>query len=162
MHNFIIKLVLFQKKLQKLKSTKKYARQEAMQELKSARFPLINLKKQVTNDKSSLFVSGKVSNPRGGWDDAPEAEYDLNAPPNPTNMQTARARTGWAPEAPCQIRSSRPRALGDLFRKQKPNATKLRCRSVGRPQRERSEQSSPEVRDRSISPLNSRGKGRGD
>jgi len=137
-------------------------RQEAMrEELKSARFPLINLKKQVTNDKSSPFVSGKVSNPRGGWDDAPEAEYDLNAPPNPTNMQTARARTGWTPEAPCQIRSSRPRALGDLFRKQKPNATKLRCRSVGRPQRERSEQSSPEVRDRSISPLNSRGKGRG-
>ena len=84
--------------------------------------------------------TGKVSNPRGGWDDAPEAEYDLNAPPNPTNMQTARARTGWTPEAPCQIRSSRPRALGDLFRKQKPNATKLRCRSVGRPQRERSEQ----------------------
>ena len=79
-----------------------------------------------------------MSNPHGGWDDAPED--DVNAPPNPTNMQTARACTGWAPEPPRQTRSSRPRGLGDLFKKQKPNAAQLRCRSVGRPQRERFEE----------------------
>eukprot|EP00092_Neocalanus_flemingeri_P012655 GFUD01013638.1.p1 GENE.GFUD01013638.1~~GFUD01013638.1.p1 ORF type:complete len:502 (+),score=135.36 GFUD01013638.1:39-1508(+) len=135
-------------------------RKEAMQELKSAGgFPFIKLKKQTTNDKSSPFVSGKVSNPHGGWDDVPE--YDTNQPPHPTNMQTVRARTGWAPEPSCQTRSSRPRVLGDLFSKQKPNASKLRCRSVGRPQRERLEQNSEDERDRSISPLGPRGKGRG-
>ena len=78
--------------------------------------------------------TGKVSNPHGGWDDAPES--DINVAPNPTNMQTQRALTGWSPEAPCQVRSSRPRALGDVFIKQKPNVAKLRCRSVGRPKME--------------------------
>ena len=82
--------------------------------------------------------TGKVSNPRGGWDDADERDAD--EPPNPTNMQTARAGTGWAPEQPRQTRSSRPRALGDLFRNQKPNTAKLRCRSVGRPQRQPSDE----------------------
>jgi len=149
----------------------KEKRKATMEELRSAGyFPSIKLKRQVTNDKSAPFVSvevwgtinvktGKVSNPRGGWDDADERDAD--EPPNPTNMQTARAGTGWAPEQPRQTRSSRPRALGDLFRNQKPNTAKLRCRSVGRPQRQPSDEKSPDVRDRSISPLNSRGKGRG-
>jgi len=138
----------------------KEKRKEAMEELKSVgKFPSIKLKRQVTNDKSSPFVSGRVSNPHGGWDDAPED--DVHAPPNPTNMQTARACTGWAPEPPRQTRSSRPRALGDLFKKQKPNAAKLRCRSVGRPQREIFEENSPDERDRSISPLGARGRGKG-
>jgi len=144
-------------------------RKAAMEELRgTGYFPSIKLKRQVTNDKSAPFVSvevwstiniktGKVSNPCGGWDDAD----DHNEPPNPTNMQTARASTGWAPEPPRQIRSSRPRALGDLFRNQKPNTAKLRCRSVGRPQRQSSDEKSPDIRDRSISPLNSRGRGRG-
>jgi len=135
-------------------------RQEAMKELASSGYcPSIRLKRQITNDKSAPFVSGKVSNPGGGWDDAPD--NDENLPPNPTNMQTARALTGWQPATPCETRTSRPRALGDLFRKQKPNAARLRCRSVGRPQRERLEdveENSPEIRDRSISPLGPRGR----
>jgi len=138
----------------------KEKRKDAMEELQGVgKFPYIQLKKQVTNDKSSPFVSGKVSNPYGGWDDV--EEYDTGAPPNPTNMQTTRASTGWAPEQPQQTRSGRPNALGDLFRKQKPTAAKLRCRSVGRPQRESSDENSLDVRDRSISPLGARGRGRG-
>jgi len=138
----------------------KEKRKAAMEELRGAGyFPSLKLKKQVTNDKSAPFVSGKVSNPRGGWDDADG--HGVDEPPNPTNMQTARASTGWAPEPPRQVRSSRPRALGDLFRNQKPNTAKLRCRSVGRPQQQSSEEKSPDIRDRSISPLNSRGRGMG-
>jgi len=134
----------------------KEKRKAAMEELRSAGH---RLKSQVTNDKSAPFVSGKVSHPGGGWYDA--GDYTTDEPPNPTNMQTARASTGWEPQQPRQIRSSRPRALGDLFRNQKPNSAKLRCRSVGRPQRESSEERSSDIRDRSISPLGSRGRGRG-
>jgi len=138
----------------------KEKRKAAMAELRSeGYFPAYKLKKQVTNDKSAPLVSGKVSNPRGGWDDADD--LGVETLPNPTNMQTARASSGWTPQPPRQTRASRPRALGDLFRNQKPNAAKLRCRSVGRPQRESFEDKSPDVRDRSISPLGSRGRGKG-
>lgn len=139
----------------------KEKKREAMEELQNGgSFPSIKLKPQVTNDKSAPFVSGKVSNPSGGWDEFEDLGED--APPNPTNMQTARARTGWEPYQR-QARAAKPRVLGDLFRQQKPKPSQLRCRSVGRPQKEELGQYSSEARDRdrSISPMGPRGRGRG-
>merc|ERR1711971_311421 len=128
-----------------------------MQELEgSGGFPNRYLKKQTTNDRSAPYISGKVSNPNGGWDDV----MDYDVPPKPTNLQTRRALNGWEPDVPekkINLRSSKPRALGDLFNKKepKPNQAKLRSRSVGRPLKERNPVTSS-FKERSISPADVR------
>jgi len=129
-------------------------RKHAMQELEgSGGFSNRYLKKQTTNDRSSPCISGKVSNPNGGWDDV----MDYEVPPNPTNQQTRRALDGWKPNVPKQQTNFGPRALGDLFNKNetKPNQAKLRSRSAVRPSKERNP-TVPSFKERSISPADVR------
>ena len=76
------------------------------------------------------IITGKVSNPGGGWDDVPDIRQSV--PPNPTNMQTALACTGWNFDPPCETKASRRRVLGALLRTKKPGVSGLRSRSVGR------------------------------
>jgi len=110
----------------------KVKRKEVMEELSGdGSCPvIIRLKKQTSNDRSAPFISGKVSNPGGGWDDVPDTRTSI--PPNPTNIQTALACTGWTFDPPCETKASRRRVLGALFRTKKPGVSGLRSRSVGR------------------------------
>jgi len=90
-----------------------------------------------------------VSNPGGGWDDAPDTRATI--PPNPTNMQTALACTGWVFNPPCETKASRRRALGALFKTKNPGVSGLRSRSVGRTVRDGKDARSS-TRHRSASP----------
>jgi len=108
------------------------------------------LKKQTSNDRSAPFISGKVSNPGGGWDDVPDIRQSV--PPNPTNMQTALACTGWIFDPPCETKASRRRVLGALLRTKNPGVSGLRSRSVGRTEQD-CQDGRATTRHRSVSPL---------
>jgi len=145
---------------QQQKEMIKSKQRDAMRELKgSGAFPGRYLKKQRTNDRSAPCVSGKVSNPNGGWDDV--TDYEVSLPPNPTNKQTVRALTGWMPDVVVKNRdAAQPKALGDLFRQKqcKPSQVKLRSRSVGRPLKEKNSDlgRTSWTKERSISPADVR------
>ena len=109
-----------------------------------------------------MTIPGKVSNPNGGWIEV----TGHDSLPNPTNKQNSRLLRGWSPSVPVEAReTSRPRALGDLFRQNgnKPSEAELRCRSVGRQSRQPPGQAShSSLRERSLSPAEvRRGRRRG-
>lgn len=120
-------------------------RRATMQELKQeGGCPAVRLKKQVTNDRSAPLVSVEQ------W-------RTLRLPPNPTNKQTSRDRTGWNPEDTTDTSNerstARPKGLGHVFRAHPPSAANLRSRSLGRPLLERQQAQSEDTRDRSASPM---------
>jgi len=128
----------------------KVIRKEVMEELTGdGSCPAIRLKNQTSNDRSAPFISGKVSNPGGGWDDVPDTRTSI--PPNPTNMQTALACTGWNFDPPCETKASRRRVLGALLRTKKPGVSGLRSRSVGRTVQDYNDDRAS-TRHRSVSP----------
>jgi len=135
-------------------------RNAAMLELTNAGVsPSRKLKNQTTNDRSAPQVSGRVSNPNGGWDDLEDRRVRGIVPPNPTNKQTMRELSGWSPDVPNELsasshshRSVDPKRPGfDSY------SCKQRSRSLGRPQiREDNRNKRVSVQERSVSPFDRR------
>jgi len=135
-------------------------REAAMQELASAGVsPNRKLKNQTTNDRSAPQVSGRVSNPNGGWDDLEDRRVRDIVPPNPTNKQTIRELSGWAPDIPSNLSaSSHSHRSVDPKRAGYANIScKQRSRSLGRPLlREDNKNKRMTVQERSVSPADRR------
>ena len=81
------------------------------------------------------MTTGRVSNPNGGWDDLEDRRVRDIVPPNPTNKQTIRELSGWAPDIPSNLSaSSHSHRSVDPKRAGYANIScKQRSRSLGRP-----------------------------